>query len=59
MKLVKLNEIVSMYSEPALGSVNEHTRYMALAIDKETKNPYLGLAREITKSQGTPDKPVN
>ncbi|MGY4884643.1 MAG: hypothetical protein ACP5NZ_03650 [Nanobdellota archaeon] len=57
MKLVKLNDAVSMYPEPAFGTVKAEQRVMAISIDKETKNPYLGLAREITKSQGTPDKP--
>jgi hypothetical protein len=59
MKLIKLNKTVSMYSEPALGSVNEHTRYMALAVDTSTldKKVKLGLAREITKSLGHVDKP--
>lgn len=57
MKLVKLNNAVSMYSEPVFGTVKAEQRVMAISMDKETKNPYLGLAREITKSQGTPDKP--
>lgn len=57
MKLIKLNNAVSMYSKPVFGTVRAEQRVMAISIDKETKNPYLGLAREITKSQGTPDKP--
>jgi hypothetical protein len=57
MKLIKLNNAVSMYSEPVFGTVKAEQRVMAISIDKETKNPYLGLVREITKSQGTPDKP--
>ena len=57
MKLVKLNNAVYMYPEPVFGTVKAEQRVMAISIDKETKNPYFGLAREITKSQGTPDKP--
>lgn len=59
MKLVKLNNAVSMYSEPALGNVNENIRYMALTVDYSTldKKVKFGLAREITKSTGDVDKP--
>jgi hypothetical protein len=46
-----------MYPKPVFGTVKAEQRVMAISIDKKTKNPYLGLAREITKSQGTPDKP--
>ena len=53
----KINSAVSMYETPVFGTVKAEKRVMAISIDKETKNPYLGLAREITKSQGTPDKP--
>jgi len=53
----KINSVVSMYEQPVFGTVKAEQRVMAISIDKETKNPYLGLAREITKSQGTPDKP--
>jgi hypothetical protein len=59
MKLVKINKAVSMYSEPAFGSVDENIRYMALTIDSSTLNKKVkfGLAREITKSIGDVDKP--
>jgi hypothetical protein len=57
MKLTKINKIVSYYEKPALGNVNPETRYMALTVDKESKSPYLGLAREITKSRGSVDVP--
>ena len=59
MKLVKLNNAVSMYPEPVFGSVGEHTRYMALTIDSSslTEKVKWGLAREITKSIGDVDKP--
>jgi hypothetical protein len=51
MKLVKINGAVSMYKKPALGTVKDgDTRYMALSIDRKSKNPYLAIAREITKS---------
>ena len=59
MKLVKLSNVISMYPEPALGTLNEHTRYMALAVDKSTLNDKVkfGLARQITKSEGSVDVP--
>ena len=57
MNLVKINDAVSMYEKPVFGTVKAEQRVMALSIDKKSKNPYLGLAREITRSQGTPDKP--
>lgn len=60
MKLIKLNNAVSMYSEPALGTVqDEDIRYLALAIDSSTLNKKIkfGLAREITKTTGNIDKP--
>lgn len=59
MKLVKLNNAVSMYSEPVLGDVSEEIRYMALTVDYSTlnKKTKYGLAREITKSMGDVDKP--
>jgi hypothetical protein len=51
MKLVKINEVVSMYEKPALGTVKEgDKRYMALSIDRKSKSPYIAVAREITKS---------
>lgn len=53
----KINKVVSMFETPSLGTIKAETRYMALAVDKESKNPYQGLAREITRSKGTPDKP--
>ena len=59
-KVIKLNEAVSMYPEPVFGTVKAETRVMALAVDKESKNPYRGLAREITKSnQNNPNIPGN
>lgn len=57
MNLIKLNNAVHVYPKPVFGTVKAKKRVMSISIDKETKNPYLGLAREITKSQGTPDKP--
>lgn len=57
MKEKKLNSIVSMYTKPAFGSVKSSKRVMALSVDKESKNPFLGIAREITKSRGSVDVP--
>ncbi|MFH1308035.1 MAG: hypothetical protein ABIH72_04240 [archaeon] len=59
MDWIKLNSAVSYYEKPALGKVNPKTRYMALSIDKSTlKNKLkIGIAREITKSQGNVDIP--
>jgi hypothetical protein len=58
MKVVKINKVVSMYQRPALGTVKEgDTRYMALSIDRKSKNPYIGVAREITKSKGNVNIP--
>jgi len=55
MKLVKINEAVSMYIKPVLKGKAEQ-RVMALAVDKAQK-PFIGLAREITKSKGSVDVP--
>ena len=58
MPLKPINKIVSYYPKPALGTIKEgDTRYMALSVDKESINPYFGLAREITKSKGSVDIP--
>jgi len=56
-EIIKINNIVSMYKEPVFGTVSAEKRVMALAIDKESKNPILGLAREITRSRGSVDVP--
>jgi len=56
MKLKRINNLVSIHSKPVFGTVKAEKRVMALSIDKETKKPYIGLAREITRSQGTPDQ---
>lgn len=51
MKLIKLNNAVSMYPKPVLGTVKEgDKRFMALSVDRKSKFPYIGVAREITKS---------
>ncbi len=56
----KINEIVSYYEKPAFGTVSAEKRVMALSIDKESSNPYRGLAREITRSnQNNPNVPGN
>jgi hypothetical protein len=52
----KLNSAIEMYSEPCLGNLKGETRFMALSIDKNS-SPYLGIARQITKSQGSIDVP--
>ena len=59
MSWKKLNEIVSMCEKPVLGKVKAEKRYMALSVDKSTlkDKTKLGIAREITKSQGHPDVP--
>lgn len=51
MKLIKLNNAVSMYIKPALGTIKEgDKRLMALSVDRKSRSPNVGVAREITKS---------
>jgi len=57
MKLKKLSPAVSIYVKPVFGTANAKQRVMALAVDKKSKDPYLGIAREITESKGHPDMP--
>ena len=55
----KLNEYVDFWDKPVLGTEKQEDkkRFMALCIDEDSKNPYLGIARKITKRQGNPDVP--
>ncbi len=50
----KLNNYVKMWKEPVLGSENQKDgkKYMALCIDPSSKNPYRGIARQVTKRKG-------
>ncbi|MBS3077771.1 hypothetical protein J4233_05910 [Candidatus Pacearchaeota archaeon] len=50
---------IEMWDKPCLGAVKpvEGKRFMALCVEPRSKNPYRGLAREITKSEGNPDVP--
>lgn len=57
MKPIKINPIISYYEKPALGTINSKARFMALTIDKNSSKPFLGLAREITKSRGSVNVP--
>ncbi|VVB77670.1 Uncharacterised protein [uncultured archaeon] len=57
MEKKKINKIISMYTKPVLGTFPSEKRVMALSIDKNSNNPIQGLAREITKSQGSVDVP--
>jgi len=57
MSLRKLSDAVSMYIEPVFGTVKAEQRVMALSVDRESKSPIFGLAREITKSKGSVDVP--
>lgn len=53
----RLNEYVEMLKIPVLGSEDQidGKRYMALCIDPDSKGPYRGIAREVTKREGTVD----
>jgi len=53
----KINSAVSMWEKPALGTLDQKDgkRYMALCIDPSSKNPYRGIAREVTSSEGNPN----
>jgi len=55
MKLRKLTPAVSMYKEPALGTKDAKSRIIALAIDKKSKDPKMGIAREITEKKPNPN----
>src|SRR3989344_5139365 len=57
MPFKPINKIISYSEKPALGTIKAEKRYMALAVDKDSSKPYLGLAREITKSKGSVDIP--
>ena len=45
MKLVKINDAVSMYPEPVFGAVKDDQIVIAISIDKSKEKPYKGLAR--------------
>jgi hypothetical protein len=53
----KLNSAVEMWETPCLGTVEvkEGERFMALCVDPSSKNPYVGLARHVTKRIGDVD----
>lgn len=55
----KLNENVDFWNTPVLGTEKQGDgkRYMALSIDPTSKNPYKGIARQVTERQGSPDIP--
>ena len=57
MTWVRLNKCVEMWEKPVLGSENQSDgkRYMALCIDPISKNPYQGIAREVTERKGSVD----
>ena len=54
-KLVKLNNIVSMYSKPVLGNLSGKNPIMALAVDEHSKKEIFGITRVITKRKGSPE----
>ena len=53
----KLSNAVSYWSKPVLGTFSGKKPIMALAVDKNSSNPYLGLARVIIKRKGNPNMP--
>ena len=59
MAWIKLNHYVDYWDSPVLGSEdsNDSLKFMALCIDPSSKNPYIGIARQITERQGNPDIP--
>ena len=46
-----------MWEYPVLGSEDQKDgkRFMALCIDPTSKNPYMGIARQVTHRKGSPD----
>ena len=55
----KLNNNVDFWDIPVLGTEKQENGkiFMALSIDPKSKNPYKGIARQVTERQGSPDVP--
>jgi hypothetical protein len=55
----KLNDYVEMWKDPVLGTEDQKDgkRYMALCVDPSSKNPYRGIARQVTERVGNVDIP--
>jgi hypothetical protein len=53
----RLNKYVEMWEKPVLGEEEgkDGKRYMALCIDPSSKNPYKGIARQVTERKGNVD----
>lgn len=50
----KISDAVEMWEKPALGTIGQKDgkKYMALCIDPGSKNPYRGIARQVTERIG-------
>lgn len=53
----KLNDCVEMWDEVSYSGEKKVDIVMALSVDKSSENPYFGVVRQITKREGSPDKP--
>ena len=55
----KLNENVDFWDTPVLGTEKQKDgkRYMALSVDPTSKNPYMGIARQVIERVGNVDIP--
>jgi len=53
----KLNSFVDVYTKPVYTPENPNIRTMALYIDEGSKDPILGLVREIAESSGSVHRP--
>ena len=55
----KLNNWVEILDKPVLGTEKQEDgkKFMALCIDPTSKNPYRGIARQVTERQGNQDVP--
>jgi hypothetical protein len=57
MDFVELNNFVSMYEKPVLGSVSSKEKVMALSVDKSSDGSLKGIARKILDREGSVDEP--
>ncbi len=59
MSWISLNNYVDMWEQPVLGSIDQKDgkRFMALCVDPSSKNPYRGIARQVTERIGNQDVP--
>lgn len=55
----KINNAIEMWEEPVLGTetLKGNKKFMSLCIDPSSKNPYKGIARQVTERKGHEDNP--